>query len=83
MSSSVGIDVSSTTLAVHIRPEGVNFNVSNDLNGFKQLVEKISDYSLSQVLLEATGGYECAALRALQQAGIPVCRINPKRARSF
>jgi len=83
MSSSVGIDVSSTTLAVHIRPEGVNFNVSNDLSGFKQLVEKISDYPLSQVLLEATGGYECAALRALQQAGIPVFRINPSRARSF
>ncbi|WP_191833633.1 IS110 family transposase [Pseudomonas fluorescens] len=83
MSSSVGIDVSSTALAVHIRPEAVNFNVSNDLNGFKQLVEKISEYSLSQVLLEATGGYECAALKALQQAGIPVCRINPSRARSF
>lgn len=65
MSSSVGIAVSSTKLAVHIRPEGVSFNVSNDLSGFKQLVEKISDDPRSQVLLEATGGYECAALSAL------------------
>ena len=83
MSSSVGIDVSSATLAVHIRPEGVNFNVSNDLNGFRLLVEKLGGYQVSAVLLEATGGYECNALRALQSAGLPAFRINPNRARDF
>lgn len=83
MSSSVGIDVSSATLAVHIRPEGVNFNVSNDLKGFQLLVEKLGESRISMVLLEATGGYECNVLKALQDAGFPVCRINPSRARDF
>lgn len=83
MSSSVGIDVSRASLAVYIRPECVKFNVSNDLSGFEQLVEKLRAFPLSQVLLEATGGYECAVLRTLQQARFPVCRINPRRARSF
>ncbi|MEG1039657.1 MAG: transposase [Pseudomonas sp.] len=83
MSSSVGIDVSSATLAIHIRPEGVNFNVSNDLDGFHQLIEKLGGYQVSAVLLEATGGYECSALRALQAASLPVSRINPSRVRAF
>ena len=83
MSSSVGIDVSSATLAVHIRPEGVNFSVSNDLKGFQLLVEKLGGYAVSMVLLEATGGYECNVLKALQDADFPVCRINPSRARDF
>ncbi|OUM38199.1 IS110 family transposase [Pseudomonas sp. 1239] len=83
MSSSVGIDVSSATLAVHIRPEDISFNVSNDLSGFKQLVEKLGEYQVSAILLEATGGYECSALRALQGAGFPAFRINPNRARDF
>lgn len=83
MSSSVGIDVSSTTLAVHIRPENVNFSVSNDLDGFKLLVEKLGEYQVSAILLEATGGYECNALRALQAADFPACRINPSRVRDF
>ena len=71
MFSSVGIDVSSATLAVHIRPEGLNFNVSNDLNGFSQLVEKLGEYQVSAIILEATGGYECNVLRALHDAGLP------------
>ena len=83
MSSSVGIDVSSATLAVHIRPEGANFNVSNDLSGLRQLVEKLGEYQISAILLEATGGYECNALRALQNTGLPAYRINPNRARDF
>ncbi|RAS21424.1 IS110 family transposase [Pseudomonas sp. URMO17WK12:I7] len=83
MSSSVGIDVSSATLAVHIRPEGVNFSVSNDLKGFQLLVEKLGGYAVSMVLLEATGGYECNVLKALQDDDFPVCRINPSRARDF
>lgn len=83
MSSSVGIDVSSATLAVHIRPEGANFNVSNDLSGLRQLVEKLGEYQISAILLEATGGYECNALRALQNIGLPAYRINPNRARDF
>ncbi|NWL04515.1 IS110 family transposase [Pseudomonas hunanensis] len=83
MFSSVGIDVSSTTLAVHIRPEGLNFNVSNDLNGFSQLVEKLGEYQVSAIILEATGGYECNVLRALHDAGLPAYRINPSRVRAF
>ncbi len=36
-----------------------------------------------QVVLEATGGYERAALAVLFKAGLPMVRINPRQARDF
>ncbi|PPT87771.1 IS110 family transposase [Xanthomonas theicola] len=51
------------------------------------LLQRLCDHRAGQcvgnVLLEATGGYERAVMMALAMAGIPVTRINPRRARAF
>ncbi|MBD8698184.1 transposase, partial [Stenotrophomonas sp. CFBP 13718] len=43
----------------------------------------LQKWPAKQVVLEASGGYEQAALDALHEAGLPMVRINPGRARSF
>lgn len=79
----VGIDVSKDTLAVWIRPAGVSFCVANTPQGHQELRQRLSQMVVLRVLLEATGGYECAVLGTLAGAGLTVVRINPHRARAF
>jgi transposase len=83
MSSWIGIDISKATLAVWIRPEGVGFDVSNDSAGFQVLQERLAQYPVQRILLEATGGYERAVMSALIDAGYTLLRVNPRRARAF
>ncbi|WP_313507560.1 IS110 family transposase [Stutzerimonas nitrititolerans] len=83
MSSWVGIDVSKNTLAVWVRPSGVNFIVCNSSEGHQALLLNLADIQVERVLLEATGGYERAVMGCLVQAGHSVVRINPRRARAF
>jgi len=57
--------------------------VGNDAAGLAALVAAITAAGTGLVVLEATGGYETAAVRALQGAGMPVAVINPRQARDF
>ncbi|CAN1600707.1 IS110 family transposase [Pseudomonas mediterranea] len=83
MISWVGIDISKSNLVVWVRPQNQGYEVPNTLEGFAQLVEQLSQYTIGRVLLEATGGYERKVMAALQEAGFNVLRINPRRARAF
>lgn len=83
MSIWIGIDVAKASLAVHFRPCGRLLAVPNTPDGHAQLVAQMADSKVGNVLLEATGGYERAIMRALADAGLPVTRINPRRARAF
>ncbi|MCF3485304.1 transposase, partial [Stenotrophomonas maltophilia] len=56
---------------------------SNDKRGFLRLIRWLKTWPIKQVVLEASGGYERAALDALHAAGLPMVRINPARARRF
>jgi transposase len=80
----VGLDVSKATLDVGFFPESVpHFQVKNDPEGFAQLVACLNELEIERVLLEATGGYERAVLKALRLEGLNVVRVNPKRARDY
>jgi transposase len=79
----VGVDVSKAHLDVALRPAGATFRVANDPAGIAELVERLKPLAPALVVLEATGGYEAAALAALQVAGIPAAAINPRQARDF
>lgn len=83
MISWVGIDVSKANLVVWVQPQNEGFDVSNTCEGFVELIERLSCYEVGRVLLEATGGYECKVMAALQGANLSVLRINPCRARAF
>lgn len=83
MSVFVGIDVSKATLdvAIHGVPKVRQF--ANDHKGFRQLVTWLATQVPEQIVLEATGGYEQAALDALFVANLPIVRVNARQARDF
>ena len=79
----VGIDVAKDRLDVAILETGELFTLDNDEAGYAALIERLSDRSIAAIGLEASGGYEQAALKALWREGLPVRRINPHRLRQF
>ena len=83
MSSYVGIDVSKATLAVCVQPNARSVTLPNSPEGFRRLVDWLPRRGVENVLLEATGGYEREVMKALLVAGLPVTRVNPRRARAF
>lgn len=83
MSAFVGIDVSKATLDVAILGDAGARQFANTPRGFRALSAWLKRQHPSRVLLEATGGYEQAALDALHGAGLPMVRINPRQARDF
>lgn len=78
----IGIDVSKATLDVAVHEQEFR-QFSNDKRGFLRLIRWLKQWPAKQVVLEASGGYEVAALDALHSAGLPMVRINPARARRF
>jgi transposase len=79
----LGIDVSKRTLDVHLRPDNTARTFANTDEGIAELVAWAQSLTLTRVVLEATGGYESAAIAALSLGGLPVCLVNPKRVRDF
>lgn len=80
----VGLDVSKATLDVGFVPANIpQFQVSNDPEGFAQLIACLNELEVERILLEATGGYERAVFKALRQEGLNVVSVNPKRARDY
>lgn len=78
-----GIDVSKATLDVAVHGQAVQLKAANDAAGWAKVTQWLAQYAPEQVVLEATGGYELAALEALFAAGLPMVRINPRHARRF
>ena len=79
----VGIDVSSrkSTVAV-LRPLGevvcLPFDVTHDIAGLASLVEKLKALDgETRVVMEHTGRYYEAVAKALHEAGLFVCAVNP------
>jgi len=79
----VGIDVSKDRLDVAVRPTSEVWEVANDTAGVEALCERLKGLSVELIVLEATGGYESAAVAAMGSAGLPVVVVNPRQVRDF
>jgi transposase len=79
----VGIDVSKAKLDVHVHPLGETFSVSQDRDGHDALVRRLKAFKLAVVAIEATGGYERAAVAVLAAAALPVAAVNPRQVHNF
>lgn len=78
-----GIDTSKAFLDVTVYGDKTVRRFPNDPVGFAQVIAWLGLLELNQVVLEATGGYEQAALDALHDGGLPMVRINPRQVRDF
>jgi transposase len=79
----VGIDVSKATLDVAVRPSGEMWQVPNEDAALPALAQRLKALCPSSVILEATGGFEHAAVAALAAIGLPVVVANPRQVRDF
>jgi transposase len=79
----VGIDVAKAHRDVTARPAGAAFRLPNDPAGLAALVARLARLAPALVVLEATGGYETAAVAAPRAVGIAVAAVNPRQARDF
>lgn len=79
----VGIDVAKAELVVALGPSRDLLAVPNDESGIRQVLEHLQAASPALIVLEATGGYETAAVAALAAAGLPVVVANPRQVRAF
>ncbi len=76
-----GIDISKATLDVVKRPSNEHWTVSNNEEGFAEIIGHLKGVKL--VVLEATGGLQVAVTAALLNAEIPVVAVNPRQIRDF
>jgi transposase len=82
-----GIDIAKATL--QLRLGGATQNLTNDPKGHACILKRLSAAEAAQpgsqvhVILEATGGYEAALVKALHAAGRTLSVIQPSRVRHF
>jgi hypothetical protein len=62
---------------------GQSWTMTNDATGWIALVERLRDFSIAAIGLEASGGYERGVARALCAAGMSVRQVNPFKLRQF
>ncbi|WP_219898649.1 IS110 family transposase [Phormidesmis priestleyi] len=80
----IGIDVCKRWLAVHIRPQGISFRVSNNESGIREFLTHLQvPGEVGRIVLESTGGYERQAALKLWALAYPVVVINARQARNF
>jgi len=79
----IGIDVSKDWLDIVVLPSGETFRIENTEEQMSVLIGKLESLKPERIVLEATGGYERLVTSSLYLAGLPVCRVNPKRVRYF
>lgn len=79
----VGIDVSKDQLDVCVLPGGECLQFTNDSLGRDKLVAHLKSLPNCLIVIESTGGYERAALLAIQDADLAIALINPRHTRDF
>ena len=81
----VGIDISKYFFDLHLLEKGKNLHYEYTQEGVKECLTLLQEEEakVELVVLEATGGYEIPLAMALQQAGLPIARVNPRRIRDF
>jgi transposase len=75
--------VAKNELVVASTPGRESWAVSNDEAGWEILVQRVQALDPALVVLEATGGYERAAVMGLVAAELPVVVVNPREVRDF
>jgi len=83
VSYSAGIDVAKGHLDLYLRPSGHAERFSNDAPGHRKLINVLRKHRVSLIVLEATGGYERAAVKAMVAADLPVHVAQPQTIRAF
>jgi transposase len=79
----VGIDVAKAWVDVAVIPHGRRQRVGTDAAALDGLVRELVALAPTVIVVEASGGYESALVRACGVAGLPIVVVNPRQVRDF
>ena len=79
----VGVDVSKKKLDVHILPLKQAFSFDNSTKGIKKFIDVLKLYEVSQIVCEASGGYETDMINKFKEQGYKTWQVEPKRIKAF
>lgn len=79
----IGIDVAKATIDVGSSERLLLRKVPNTDAGHRQVIEHLKGLPVGMIVIESTGIYANALVRALIVAGLPVAVVQPGRARHF
>ena len=79
----IGIDISKDTLDVYRSDDGAAKRFTNDRNGHSALLRWLGKGTVKRLVHEATGPYTRPFEHAMDAAGMPLVKVNPRQARRF
>jgi transposase len=83
IAQSVGVDIAKDTFDVYLHPAGRVGRFANDARGRSALVAWLEGFAIARIAFEPTGAYHHALERRLAAAGLPLVKVDPRRARRF
>lgn len=83
MHSSIGIDVSKHSFDLALSDHARSRSFPYTTEGMRAAARYIQTLAPKQVVMESTGGYEQRLAYYLDQKGLPVAIVNPRRIRDF
>ena len=79
----VGIDIGKDALDIYVYESDQYWQESNSEIGIRRLMKRLDRFSITRLLVEATGGYERALVEAAIEHSIPVIIVQPIQVRQF
>ncbi len=79
----IGIDIGKDALDICVYESGQYWQESNSEIGIRRLMNRLGRFSITRLLVEATGGYERALVEAAIEQSIPVVIVQPIQVRQF
>ena len=83
ISINIGVDVGKANLDIALHPSGQFYSIPNSEAHIRKFVKILKGYSIERIVVEATGRYEHALVRACDQAGLPIIVVNPTSVRRY
>jgi len=79
----IGIDIAKDTIDISVLPSGDNWSVGTTPAELSETVDRLVALKPTNIVMEATGGYETRLAALLITTGLPVAVVNPRQVRDF
>jgi len=79
----IGIDIAKDTIDISVLPSGESWTVGTTPTELSETVDRLAALKPTNIVMEATGGYETRLAASLATAGLPVAVVNPRQVRDL
>ena len=79
----IGIDIAKDTIDISVLPSGESWKVGTTPTELPETVDRLAALKPTNIVMEATGGYETRLAASLATAGLPVAVVNPRQVRDL